>query len=223
MQKSSQKIAVLTSGGLDSAILLKKLLGEGNVIFPIYVSSGNIWESAETKWLRRYLKAIRHPKLKPLVSLMFPIGDIYKNFWSVSGRHVPGENSKDEAVYLPGKNILLIAKAAIHCAQNKIRKIALAPLKTNPFCDAKRSFFDQYERALSSGLGFPLKILTPFLALTKKEVMRLGKEFPLALTFSCLNPKGNLHCGRCNKCAERKKAFQSAEIKDPTRYAISQS
>jgi 7-cyano-7-deazaguanine synthase len=39
------------------------------------------------------------------------------------------------------------------------------------------------------------------------------------LTFSCLAPQGRRHCGRCNKCAERKRAFRQAGIPDPTKYA----
>ncbi|MCD4728936.1 MAG: 7-cyano-7-deazaguanine synthase, partial [Pirellulales bacterium] len=42
---------------------------------------------------------------------------------------------------------------------------------------------------------------------------------PLELTFSCLSPVAGLHCGRCNKCAERQEAFRSLEMHDPTRYA----
>jgi 7-cyano-7-deazaguanine synthase len=42
---------------------------------------------------------------------------------------------------------------------------------------------------------------------------------PLECTFSCIDPVGDTHCGRCNKCAERRHAFQIAEIPDLTPYA----
>ncbi|HEY5599987.1 MAG TPA: 7-cyano-7-deazaguanine synthase, partial [Candidatus Manganitrophaceae bacterium] len=45
-----------------------------------------------------------------------------------------------------------------------------------------------------------------------------GRGLPLELTFSCIAPKGRLHCGRCNKCAERIRAFRSSGFSDPTRY-----
>jgi 7-cyano-7-deazaguanine synthase len=48
--------------------------------------------------------------------------------------------------------------------------------------------------------------------------MELGSELPLALTFSCISPRGGLHCGACNKCAERQAAFRAAEMADETRY-----
>ena len=45
-----------------------------------------------------------------------------------------------------------------------------------------------------------------------------GKKLPLEFTFSCLNPKGYEHCGECNKCVERKKAFFAACVFDKTKY-----
>jgi 7-cyano-7-deazaguanine synthase len=54
--------------------------------------------------------------------------------------------------------------------------------------------------------------------MTKRQVMQLGRELPLELTFSCIAPVGELHCGRCNKCAERQAAFHEAAIVDRTIY-----
>jgi 7-cyano-7-deazaguanine synthase len=50
--------------------------------------------------------------------------------------------------------------------------------------------------------------------------MRLGRGLPLEQTFSCIRPERDLHCGRCNKCAERRHAFAEADMADPTRYAV---
>jgi 7-cyano-7-deazaguanine synthase len=49
--------------------------------------------------------------------------------------------------------------------------------------------------------------------------MRLGVGLPLEHTFSCIDPVDQLHCGRCNKCAERSHAFADAGMTDPTEYA----
>ena len=40
--------------------------------------------------------------------------------------------------------------------------------------------------------------------------MALGRGLPLELTFSCISPLRGLHCGHCNKCAERQAAFRDA-------------
>ena len=46
-----------------------------------------------------------------------------------------------------------------------------------------------------------------------------GKNLPLHLTFSCIRPVDGMHCGECNKCAERRKGFADAGVRDLTRYA----
>jgi 7-cyano-7-deazaguanine synthase len=50
--------------------------------------------------------------------------------------------------------------------------------------------------------------------------MELGRGMPLDLTFSCIRPADDLHCGECNKCAERQAAFHAAGMRDKTRYAV---
>jgi 7-cyano-7-deazaguanine synthase len=109
-----------------------------------------------------------------------------------------------------------------------IEELALAPLLTNPFPDATTAFFDSFERTLSQAVERPLRIVRPFGNLHKREVMHLGRELPLELTFSCIDPVHQspdetdlpgLHCGRCNKCAERQAAFKDAGMEDRTKYA----
>lgn len=219
MGTNSEPVAVLISGGLDSSILVAELIKKNRRVYPLYIQNGNIWERAERFWLSRFLRSLKNKRLEKLVRLSLPVKDIYGSFWSVNGRNVPDARDRDEACYLPGRNFLLITKAAIYCARNGVAKLALGPLKTNPFPDAKREFFDLFEQTLCAGLGFPIKILTPFLTLTKNEVMKKGVGLPLDLTFSCLKPRGYRHCGICNKCAERKEAFANASLADPTPYA----
>lgn len=216
---TTKKIAVLASGGLDSSILISELLKKRLFVQPIYIQNGHVWERAEFASLKKFLKAIRNPRLKPLAVLSLPVQDLYQNHWSITGEKTPGAKSHDEEVYLPGKNILLIAKASVFCALRKIPALALGPLKTNPFPDASSGFFKSMGQICSKGLNYKLKIQIPFLKLSKKEVMKRGRTLPLQLTFSCLAPKALFHCGRCNKCMERKKAFLQAGIKDRTRYA----
>jgi 7-cyano-7-deazaguanine synthase len=50
-------------------------------------------------------------------------------------------------------------------------------------------------------------------------VIRRARELPLEHTFSCIAPIEGRHCGRCNKCAERRRAFAAAGVDDPTEYS----
>jgi 7-cyano-7-deazaguanine synthase len=65
-----------------------------------------------------------------------------------------------------------------------------------------------------------LEVLTPFAASTKADVLELGRGLALQHTFSCIDPQQNRHCGRCNKCAERRLAFAELKIDDVTEYAL---
>jgi 7-cyano-7-deazaguanine synthase len=48
-------VAVLASGGLDSAILVAELATEGREVTPIYVRFGLAWEEVEARHLERFL------------------------------------------------------------------------------------------------------------------------------------------------------------------------
>jgi 7-cyano-7-deazaguanine synthase len=212
-------IGVLVSGGLDSAILVSHLLSQGDRIQPIYVECGLHWQPAELAGLRKYLAAIAADCLQPLVTLQLPLADLYAGHWSLTGQKIPDAATPDEAVYLPGRNLLLIIKPALWCQMHNIRQLALGVLGSNPFDDASSEFFQSLEDVLGQ-LGQPsLEILRPFGQMHKEEVMRLGRSYPLEFTFSCIAPVGELHCGQCNKCAERKAAFRMAELTDQTKYA----
>ncbi len=212
-------IAVLVSGGLDSAILLGMLARDGAHVFPLYISTALAWEAAELHHLTAFLASLGQFHVEHLTVLSQPTDDLYAGHWSVTRLNVPDGATPDEAVYLPGRNPLLLVKAAVWCRLRDIERIALAPLASNPFPDATPEFFANFASVMAQATAGRLEILRPFEKMHKTEVLRLGAGMPLEKTFSCINPVGFQHCGQCNKCAERQQAFQAANIPDPTPYA----
>jgi 7-cyano-7-deazaguanine synthase len=219
-ENAKEIIAVLASGGLDSCIMVSELLRQRRPVQPLYVRSNLVWEQAETRSLRRYLQTIHSPSLRNLVVLDLPLTDLYGEHWSTSGEGTPTSESPDEDVFLPGRNALLVVKAAVWCQLNDVCELALAPLGTSPFADTTQQFFDNAEAMFNCyAERKPLRIVLPFSQFNKRDVMERGREYPLELTFSCISPKDGLHCGCCNKCAERQQAFRQIGLEDPTRYA----
>lgn len=215
-----QTVCVLTSGGLDSGVLIAELAKEYRQVQPVYVRCGLFWEQAERYWLRRFLKALQVPYLhiQPLKILTMDLREIYGDHWSLTGKNVPPYDSNDFDVYLPGRNIILLAKTSVYCVLAGISTIATAPLSANPFPDGTPQFYGHVQAVLSEGLDAQLSIRTPFRQLSKEEVIEMGQDLPLELTFSCICPKDRLHCGECGKCAERIKAFHAVGIADRTAY-----
>jgi len=212
-------VAVLVSGGPDSAVLVGELAGTSPRVVPIYVRFGMFWEEAEEQALRRFLSALPTPTVAPLEVFQMPLGPVYGRHWSTSGEKVPDTDSLDAAVFLPGRNLLLLAQASIWCHLQGVPVIALGLLKGNPFPDSSDAFFASFEATIQAAVGGGLRIVRPYHFLTKIEVLQRGRSMPLGLTWSCIGPVNGLHCGRCNKCAERRKAFGQAGIDDPTLYA----
>jgi 7-cyano-7-deazaguanine synthase len=220
--------AVLFSGGLDSAVLLAEEAATCDVQ-PIYVSAGLAWERGERAMVDCLLaSALFRSRLPPLVSLAVDMRDVYEaSHWAVEG-HPPAYHTPDENVYLPGRNVILLGKAAVYCASARLHRLVLGTLGHNPFPDATREFREAMAKALSLGLAHPLQIDAPFAAMSKAEVVRRGAalKVPYDLTLSCMSPLTDSsgasppqHCGRCSKCRERHDAFVEAGLPDPTVYA----
>lgn len=212
--------AVLLSAGLDSVVLAASEARRAPVQ-PVYVSSGLAWEDEELAALDRLLATSPLSRLPPLARLTFPVQDLYPpSHWALRG-DPPAFDTPDEDVYLVGRNIVLLTKAAIYCARHGIGRIALGPLAGNPFPDATPEFFAAMARALSLGLAHEIVVATPLAWMKKSDVIHLGRELgvPLELTLSCMKPRSGQHCGRCSKCRERRDAFHEAGVEDPTEYA----
>ena len=213
--------AVLLSAGLDSAVLAAAEARTGEV-HPIYVSAGLAWERGELTALDRLLSTEPFGRnVTRLARLSCTVEDLYPaTHWALRGTP-PAFDTPDKDVYLAGRNVVLLSKAAIYCARHEIGRIALAPLAGNPFPDATKAFFDAMTRALSLGLAHAIAVDAPFASMEKRDVIRLGVELgvPLELTLSCMNPQDHRHCGRCSKCRERRDAFHEAGVVDPTSYA----
>ena len=222
-QSTDERIAVLFSAGLDSAVLLAHVNQQWPraAIQPIYVSTGLAWEREEQQMAERYLNALADTaSIAPLASLTIDMRDVYPpTHWAVRGQP-PGYDTPDEDVYLEGRNIVLLSKASVFMARHAISRIMIGPLAGNPFPDATPQFFDAMARALALGLGAPISIEAPFAELKKADVIRLGRSLgvPFELTLSCMQPKNGRHCGRCSKCRERIDAFREAGGNDAADY-----
>jgi 7-cyano-7-deazaguanine synthase len=225
---SANYSAVLFSGGLDSAVLVAAAAQRGPVR-ALYISVGFGWEAEERAMAARlFARAPFAGIVEPPVELRFDMRDVFPaSHWAVRGEP-PGFDTPDEDVYLDGRNLILLSKAAVYVARERkakasgVTRLLLGSLAGNPFPDATPAFFEAMGQALSEGLGMPMAVEAPFAALHKADVILQGIALgvPLELTLSCMQPVNGLHCGRCSKCRERRDAFREAGVEDPTTYRL---
>ena len=125
-----------------------------------------------------------------MASLHFDMRDVYPpSHWAIRG-DAPGFDTPDEDVYLDGRNIVLLAKAAVYMARARLTRVYVGPLAGNPFPDATPAFFDAMARAMSLGLAATFDVAAPFAAMSKADVIATGRRLgvPLELTLSCMQP-----------------------------------
>ncbi len=194
------KVTVLLSGGIDSSILLALLKDQGIETSPLFVDYGQATA-------RREYKAATEISLKMGFNLeKISIPDISKITINQLTRPEASQNP-----FYPNRNLLLLTLGSIHAYENKHQGVAIGVIKaigTIPFPDIKQAFFDKFTDLIAQSLNYELAILTPFIEMSKEEVMVIGKKLnvPLGLTYSCL-ANNESPCGECESCISRKEVL----------------
>lgn len=128
------------------------------------------------------------------------------------------------ATVVPNRNATLISVAYMAGVARSASAVLVGVHAGDHFVypDCRSDFIDQLGLALATGNeGFPQpELLAPFVHNTKTDICRLGERLGVAWqnTWSCYEG-GQVHCGRCGTCVERREAFRDADVDDPTEYA----
>lgn len=191
------KVICLSSGGIDSSVILYMLKQEKHEIFPLYIDFGHKSAQMEIKSLRDICTKLQlQPKIIQLKELSFiKSGLTDKNISHIS------------APYFPNRNLLFLTIAASYGYQKSINVVSIGLLDNVVFPDQTKKFVMDSEKILSTSMGKDIKILAPLIELDKKEVIGLAKKhnIPLEITYSCYS--GIEPCGECKACLERNLAM----------------
>ncbi len=65
-----------------------------------------------------------------------------------------------------------------------------------------------------------VQIEAPLIQMNKKEIVKTGEKIssPMNISYSCYMGETQ-HCGICESCMRRKRAFEFAGVPDETQYA----
>ena len=144
-------------------------------------------------------------------------------------------SSEIPVTYVPARNLIFLSiaiawaetlgAADLYCGVNAI--------DYSGYPDCRPEFIDSFTQTanLATRLGVehlgpdgrPIHVHTPLAELSKAEIIRKATDLgvDLSLTHSCYDPSPEgLACGACDSCVLRRKGFEEAGVKDPTRYAV---
>ena len=215
--KKSDKCVVVLSGGPDSSTVAYWAKEQGYDVYAITCKYGQI-ATKEVEYATRIAEKLGVPiKLVDLSSLK----DIFSGVTSLCDENIPMTSSFSSPIIVPFRNAIFLSLAVSYAiAVGAGRVFYGAQGSDEPFYpDCRREFYVSFERAARLGTGQEVAIEAPFSSVPKSEIIKRGSELgvPFELTWSCyLN--GPKHCGKCESCVNRKKAFREAGIADPTEY-----
>ena len=217
------KVAVLLSGGLDSTTALHWALRHHEVVCALsfdYGSNHAARELACARWQAEHCGVPYHEiDLRPISAHLesallsgadaIPTGDYAE------------VNMKQTVV--PFRNGIFLAIAAGIAESKGAEGLVIAAHGGDHaiYPDCREEFMAAMSAAISHGTYANLQILRPFIASTKAEITATGADLGVdfAHTYSCYCG-GELHCGQCSTCRERRESFAAAGVPDPTPYTV---
>lgn len=215
---------VIVSGGMDSVTLAYLLNSEGYDLHLLAMDYG-----------QRHVKEIGYAKrCAGRLGARFDLVDI-----SGVGRLLGGSALTDDidvphghytadnmaVTVVPNRNAIMLSIAYGVAVAREATLVATAVHAGDHYVypDCRPEFieaFDKMQREAVEGFGNEsLHLYTPFISETKADIVKVGVKLdvPYEDTWSCYEG-GELHCGLCGTCTERKEAFELAGVPDPTEY-----
>jgi len=211
------KCVVVLSGGPDSATVAYWAKAQGYQIYPITFKYGQI-AVKETEAAQKVAEKLgTATKIIDLSALK----DIFSGATSLVNRDIPLTAEFSAPIIVPFRNAIFLSAAVAYALTVGAKEIFYgAQGSDEPFYpDCRREFYEAFEKAARLGTCEEITILAPFSGGKKSDLIREGAKLglPFELTWSCYLD-GCKHCGKCESCVNRKKAFKEAGVVDPTKY-----
>jgi 7-cyano-7-deazaguanine synthase len=216
------KVVVLCSGGMDSVTALHWARREHDVRAVVSFDYGAKHNHRELPFAAERAAAMnaRHEVIRlDFVDRLFA-SDLLKSGGAVPEGHYEAANMKQTVV--PFRNAIMLSIATGFAESIEADGLVIAAHGGDHaiYPDCREDFMKAMGSAMRLGTYAGVQLLRPFIALNKSAIAGLGAKLGVdfARTWSCYKG-GDIHCGRCGTCVERREAFAQAGIADPTAYA----
>lgn len=220
-----EKVVIILSGGIDSSTLCYKTASDNCDIYSLTMIYGqkHLKEIESAKIIAEKLgiknKIIDISSLKELLTgSALTDSEVEVPMVSETVEHY--ETLKSTIV--PNRNAIFLSIAIGYAQSIEANTIFFGAHHSDRgvYPDCRKEFVEAFEHAERlANDNKNLRIEAPFVDMDKSEIVRLGSNLnvPYELTWTCYLG-GELHCGTCSSCRERRRAFLEASVTDPTRY-----
>ncbi|MBV1721504.1 MAG: 7-cyano-7-deazaguanine synthase QueC [Desulfomicrobium sp.] len=213
---------IVLSGGMDSAVLLSHELSKGQRVAALSFDYGSKHNHCELPMAREI--CLRLGVEHRVVALPF-INELFTSSLLRSGEAVPeGAYDADsmKSTVVPFRNGILIAIAVGYAESVGAARVLIGSHSGDHhiYPDCRPEFNAAMNKAARLGTGDAVRVDFPFAAMDKREIGDLGRALGVDFvrTWTCYKG-GELHCGICGACDERKFALRHDQGLDPTPYA----
>lgn len=212
---------IVLSGGMDSAVLLAHELSRGAAVAALSFDYGSKHNPCELPMAREMCArlGVGHK----VVKLPF-INELFASSLLQSGEAIPeGTYDADtmKSTVVPFRNGILIAIAVGYAESIGASRVLIGSHSGDHhiYPDCRPEFNTAIDEAARLGTDDAVRVTFPFAAMDKREVGDLGRTLGVdfARTWTCYKG-GEMHCGVCGACDERKFALRHEQGLDPTRY-----
>lgn len=189
------RIVSLTSGGLDSSLMMYLIKDEGHEQIPVFVNYGQINLAMEIEACRKITRRLK---------LRAPTVIDISNWGKSVGSGITNRRLRVfEDAFLPGRNLMLLLVGASIAYRKNATAISIGLLsdQTTIFPDQTKEFCVAAEALISKSMDASVKVLCPLKSLTKAEVVAAAKDARITGTYSC-HSGTKQPCGRCVACRE---------------------
>jgi 7-cyano-7-deazaguanine synthase len=236
--QSGVRSVVCLSGGMDSCVTAA-LAARDTDAFALHFSYGQRTESRELAaargvalqlgcrdFLHLRIDVFRHIGGSALTDLKIAVPDATPGFAHATPVPKASEDLTGDDIpvtYVPFRNAHFLSAAVSWAEVLGATRVYIGAVEqdSSGYPDCRPAYYEAFQQLVRTGTrDGKIEIVTPLIALSKAQIVRLGLECnaPLDLTWSCYREEQEA-CGTCESCVLRLRAFASAGVRDPIAYA----
>lgn len=215
-----KKCVIIVSGGIDSGVLMSWLYHKGYNIYALTFNYGQS-HSVELKYSRMLCKIYAKKHIIMNISNIKPL--LQSDLTKKGGKKPKGKYNKENIknLVVPNRNGIMLNIAVGWAESIGAKEVYYSPHAndTITYPDCRPEYVRAIDKAVYLATDKKVRIKAPFMYKDKSYIVKLGSKlyFPFKKSYSCYCG-GNIHCGSCPTCIDRKIAFEKVKVNDPTEY-----